>query len=67
MPEWAELLDLGELRRQHYLDFAALCMHSSIATEVQPLIEDRQDRIDFEQTYWGGKCPTTRCSTRTRT
>src|SRR5215213_2047647 len=57
VPEWGQLLDLGELRRQHYLDFAALCMHSSIAAEVQPLIEDRQDRIDFEQTYWGRQVP----------
>jgi len=57
VPEWGELLDLGELRRQPYLDFAALCMHSSIAVEVQPLIEDRQDRIDFEQTYWRRQVP----------
>jgi hypothetical protein len=57
VPEWADLLDLGELRRQHYLDFAALAMHATIAEEVQPLIEDRQGRIDFEQTYWGRQVP----------
>jgi hypothetical protein len=55
VPEWGELLDLGELRRQRYLDFAALCMHSSIAREVQPLIEDRQGLIDIERTYWGSQ------------
>jgi hypothetical protein len=50
--EWGEVLDLGPVRRQPYVSFALVAMGGERAIEILRLIEDRQDRIDFERTYW---------------
>jgi lipopolysaccharide biosynthesis glycosyltransferase len=51
VPEWGELLELGELRRQPYLCSALVAMGSEPGHEVLRLLEDRQRRVEFERTY----------------
>jgi hypothetical protein len=52
VPAWGEVLDLGPVRRQPYLSFAFVAMGGSLGVQILRLIEDRQTRIDFDQTYW---------------
>jgi hypothetical protein len=52
VPEWGDLLELGELRRQPYLCSAFVAMPRSPGTEVLELVEDRLARVDFELTCW---------------
>jgi hypothetical protein len=53
VPEWGELLDLGQVRRQPYLCSGLVAMGSSPGTEVLELMADRQDRVKFERSYFG--------------
>jgi hypothetical protein len=57
VPEWGDLLDLGEVRRQPYVAFALVCMDRSHGESVLRLIQDRQSRIDFERGHWGRDDP----------
>jgi hypothetical protein len=50
---WGDVLDLGEVPRRNYLDFALLCLSAPVGTPVLELLGERQDRIDFERTMWG--------------
>jgi hypothetical protein len=52
VPEWGELLDLGELRRQPYLCSALVAMGPPLGEDVLRLMEDRQRRIEFERTFF---------------
>jgi hypothetical protein len=52
-PEWGELLDLGRLRREPYLCSGLVAMSRSPGEEVLRLMDDRQDRVDFDRTYFG--------------
>jgi hypothetical protein len=52
VPEWGELLDLGPLRRQAYLSSGFVAVARSLGEPLLRLMEDRQDRVDFEQTHW---------------
>ena len=52
-PEWGELLGLGEVRRQPYVSLGArLRWASRWASEVLELMDERQDQVDFERTFW---------------
>jgi hypothetical protein len=53
VPEWGELLDLGEVRRHPYLSFAAVFMDGSLGASILEAIAERQARIDFDRGYWG--------------
>jgi hypothetical protein len=50
---WGDVLDLGEVPRRTYLDFALLCLSADVGAPVLELLGERQDRIDFERTMWG--------------
>jgi hypothetical protein len=52
VPEWGELLELGELRRQPYLCSALVAMGPPLGEQVLRLLDDRQRRIDFERTFF---------------
>jgi hypothetical protein len=52
VPEWGELLDLGELRRQPYLCSALVAMGAEPGREVLRLLDDRQRRVDFQRTFF---------------
>ena len=51
--EWAQLLDLEEMTRGHYLTSSALFMDRATADELLPLVAGRQARIDLERTWAG--------------
>jgi hypothetical protein len=51
-PEWGELLDLGEVRRQPYVSSGLVAMGRSPGEEVLRLMQDRQHRVDLERTYF---------------
>jgi hypothetical protein len=57
VPEWGELLELGELRRQPYLSSAFVGLPRAPGTEVLELIEDRLARVDFQLTCWRENSP----------
>ena len=52
LPEWGDLLELGELRRHPYVSFGLVALGGPQAVELLELIDDRQRRVDFERTYW---------------
>jgi hypothetical protein len=52
VPGWGEALDLGPVRRHPYVSFGMLAIGGDTGTEILRLLSDRQDRIDFDRTYW---------------
>jgi hypothetical protein len=52
VPEWGELLDLGEVRRQPYVSSGLVAMARDPGEEVLRLMDDRQGRVDLERTYF---------------
>ena len=52
VPEWGEMLQLGRIPRRPYVCSGAVCVDRSLGTQVLSLLEDRQEMIDFQQTYW---------------
>jgi hypothetical protein len=57
VPEWGELLELGPVRRQPYLSSGFIALTASLGELVLGLMEERQDRVDFELTYWRRNVP----------
>ena len=55
--EWGELLDLGPLERRPYICSAFMAAGRPRATEIVRLMDDRQRRVDFEQTFYGTNDP----------
>ena len=53
VPEWGDVLGLGEVPPRTYLDFALLCASAEVGAPVLELLGERQDRIEFERTMWG--------------
>jgi hypothetical protein len=51
-PEWGALLGLGETPRRPYLSSAVIGADRELATRILELMEELQDRIDFELTWW---------------
>lgn len=52
VPEWGELLDLGETTRGAYLSSAAIVVDRALGERVLGLMEDRQRFVDFDLTHW---------------
>lgn len=52
VPEWGELLDLGPLRRRRYLSSGLMALPRGLGEEILALMADRQERVDFDQTFW---------------
>jgi hypothetical protein len=57
VPEWGELLDLGPIRRRRYLSSAVVVLGGPVGEEVLALWDDRQSRVEFEQTHWRRSVP----------
>jgi hypothetical protein len=51
--EWADLLDLGELRRGPYLTSSALFLGSGIAEWMLPAVDERVEAVDVDRTWAG--------------
>jgi hypothetical protein len=58
VPEWGELLDLGEPRRQPYVNSGLVALGGSTREEVLRLLDDRQRRVDVERTIAARGDPT---------
>jgi hypothetical protein len=54
VPEWGELLDLGEVRRQAYVCSGLVLAGGALGAQVLRLMDDRQRRVEFEHTYFAG-------------
>jgi hypothetical protein len=57
LPEWGELLQLGQVRRQPYLCSGLVVAGGGTGSEVIALLDDRQRRVDFERTFYGRNDP----------
>jgi hypothetical protein len=49
--QWAEMLELGELRRDHYLTSSALFIGGELATEIMPVVDSRLAAVDAAGTW----------------
>jgi lipopolysaccharide biosynthesis glycosyltransferase len=54
VPEWGELLELGDVRREPYLCSALVAMGAEPGEEILRLMEDRRSRVEFERSFWEG-------------
>ncbi len=54
VPEWGDLLDLGPLPRRPYVCSVFLATGGRLGEEVLRLLDDRQRKVEFERTYFGG-------------
>jgi hypothetical protein len=54
VPEWGELLGLGDVRRQPYLCSGLVAMSRSPGEEILRTLDVSQRRVDFDRTYFGG-------------
>jgi hypothetical protein len=54
VPEWGDVLGLGELRRQPYLCAGLVAMAAEPGETVLKLRRDLAGRVDLERTVWGG-------------
>ena len=52
VPEWGELLGLGQLRRGPYLSSGLVLADGRVGREVLELMGSLQERVDFELTFW---------------
>jgi hypothetical protein len=57
VPEWGELLGLGEVRRQPYLSSGLVFLGQPIGEEVLRLMGELQERVDFDRTFWRQNVP----------
>jgi hypothetical protein len=53
VPEWGELLELGDPRPRPYITSALALLGGEVGGEVLRLLDDRQNRIDFARTLYG--------------
>ncbi len=49
--EWGELLDLGPVRRRPYVSSGLIALGGATGDTVLGLLDDRQRRVDIEQTF----------------
>jgi hypothetical protein len=54
VPQWGELLGLGELRRQPYVSSGLVFMGAPLGRDVLTQMEQLQDRVDFDRSFWRG-------------
>ena len=52
VPEWGELLGLGELRRQPYVSSGLVFAGRPLGERVLGLMDELQDKVDFDKTFW---------------
>jgi hypothetical protein len=52
VPEWGELLNLGEVRRQPYMSSGLVFLGDPLGQEVLALMGQLQDRVDFDRSFW---------------
>jgi len=52
VPEWGELLHLGEVRRQPYVSSGLVFLGDPLGQEVLTLMAQLQDRVDFDRSFW---------------
>ena len=52
VPEWGELLGLGELRRQPYVSSGLVFAGRPLGERVLGLMDELQDKVDFDNTFW---------------
>jgi hypothetical protein len=52
--EWADLLGLGEVRRQPYVSSGLVLLGEPLGQDVLTLMGQLQDRVDFDRSFWRG-------------
>jgi hypothetical protein len=52
VPEWGELLGLGEVRHQPYLSSGLVFLGEPLGQDVLTLMAQLQDRVDFDRSFW---------------
>ena len=57
VPEWGELLELGELRRAPYVSSGLVGLAGDSGGEVLDLWDDRLTRIDYDRSYFAADEP----------
>jgi hypothetical protein len=57
VPEWGELLDLGEAQRRPYISSSLIALGGALGEEVLRLLDDRQRRVEFGRTFYGSNEP----------
>jgi hypothetical protein len=57
VPEWGELLGLGNARRQAYVSSALVLLGGSVGREVIRLMDETGTRIDFDRTIFRTTLP----------
>ncbi len=55
--DWGELLDLGQARRRPYVSSGLIALGGATGDTVLRLLDDRQRRVDIEQTFAGRGTP----------
>ncbi len=55
--EWGSLLDLGTPRRRPYISVSLVLLGGELGSEVMRLLDDRQRRIDFDDSLYGRNLP----------
>jgi hypothetical protein len=53
VPEWGGLLELGSIRRRPYVSSGLVALGGEEGGEVLRLLDDRQRRVDMEETFYG--------------
>ncbi len=56
-PEWGSLLDLGTAQRRPYISVSLVLLGGELGSEVMRLLDDRQRRIDFDDSLYGRNLP----------
>jgi hypothetical protein len=56
-PEWGSLLDLGTPRRRPYISVSLVLLGGELGSEVMRLLDDRQRRVDFDDSLYGRNLP----------
>jgi hypothetical protein len=58
IPEWGELLGLGEIGRRPYLSTGLVVLRGSRGERLLEEMSELQERVDFGRTHWGANEPT---------
>ncbi|MGI8461994.1 MAG: hypothetical protein ACR2OC_10225 [Solirubrobacterales bacterium] len=53
VPEWGEILGLGELRRRPYAGSGLVLLGGEAGAEALRLLDERQRRVEMERTFYG--------------
>jgi hypothetical protein len=54
VPEWGELLGLGQAERRPYLSSGLVLLERSLGTRLLRLMDEHRGSVDFERTFWRG-------------